>query len=134
MPATASGASGADQILQKVDLAFERNQGQVDPQVQFLARGQGYGLFLTKNEAVMRFTTPKSAVVRMRFPGQQQNVKVEGLHVLDRTTNYLLGDRSSQRPGILSYKKVRYSEVYAGIDLEYHGNGKLLEYDFIVKP
>lgn len=134
MPATASGASGVDQILQKVDLAFERNQGQVDPQVQFLARGQGYGLFLTKNEAVMRFTTPKPAVVRMRFPGQQQNVKVEGLHVLDRTTNYLLGDRSSQRPGILSYKKVRYSEVYSGIDLEYHGTGKLLEYDFIVKP
>ena len=34
-------------------LAFERNVGQADPAVRFLARGQGYQLFLTESEAVM---------------------------------------------------------------------------------
>lgn len=34
-------------------LYFEPNQGQTDPQVKFLARGAGYGLFLTANEAVL---------------------------------------------------------------------------------
>ncbi len=35
-------------------LAFETNQGQADGQVKFLSRGQGYTLFLTSNEAVLR--------------------------------------------------------------------------------
>src|SRR5262249_7236166 len=33
-----------------------------------------------------------------------------------------------------SYKKVRYSDIYPGIDVEYHGNGRMLEYDFVLKP
>ena len=32
---------------------FEPNQGQTAPQVKFLARGSGYGLFLTADEAVL---------------------------------------------------------------------------------
>lgn len=34
-------------------LPFERNDGQVDSEVKFLARGPGYHLFLTRTEAVM---------------------------------------------------------------------------------
>src|SRR5207247_5472713 len=34
-------------------LSFEANQGQSDAQVQFLARGRGYSLFLTPTEAVL---------------------------------------------------------------------------------
>jgi len=34
-------------------LSFEANQGQSDTQVQFLARGRGYSLFLTSTEAVL---------------------------------------------------------------------------------
>ena len=37
----------------KIPLHFESNQGQTDPQVKFLSRGPGYGLFLTPTEAVM---------------------------------------------------------------------------------
>jgi hypothetical protein len=38
----------------QLPLSFEVNQGQTDSQVQFLARGSSYTLFLTKNEAVMQ--------------------------------------------------------------------------------
>src|SRR5437867_12939795 len=34
-------------------LSFEANEGQSDAQVQFLARGHGYSLFLTSTEAVL---------------------------------------------------------------------------------
>ena len=34
-------------------LSFEANQGQVDEQVKYLARGQGYTLFLTPGAAVL---------------------------------------------------------------------------------
>ena len=34
-------------------MRFEANQGQTDPQVNFISRGSGYTLFLTPTEAVM---------------------------------------------------------------------------------
>ena len=37
----------------KIPLHFEENAGQVNEQVKFLARGNGYSLFLTSDEAVM---------------------------------------------------------------------------------
>ncbi len=45
----------------KLPLSFEANQGQTDPRVRFLARGSGYTLFLTDDEAVL--TLKKSSVV-----------------------------------------------------------------------
>jgi hypothetical protein len=37
----------------KLPLGFEANAGQTDERVKFLARGKGYGLFLTAQEAVL---------------------------------------------------------------------------------
>jgi hypothetical protein len=37
----------------RLPLSFEANEGQTDQRVKFLARGRGYGLFLTGNEAVL---------------------------------------------------------------------------------
>jgi hypothetical protein len=37
----------------KLPLSFEANRGQTDAQVRFLARGSGYSLFLTSEEAVL---------------------------------------------------------------------------------
>jgi hypothetical protein len=39
-------------------LAFEANQGQVDAQVKYMARGTAYTLFLTANEAVISLYSP----------------------------------------------------------------------------
>src|SRR4051812_29801317 len=57
----------------RLPLAFEANSGQSDPRVKFLSRGPGYGLFLTKNEAVLSLATDKngknSDVVRLKIAG-----------------------------------------------------------------
>jgi len=68
----------------KLPLSFEANHGQTAPQVQFLARGRGYSLFLTSQEAVLAFSqsadqhtpaaearamTSAQAVVRMQLIG-----------------------------------------------------------------
>src|SRR5258708_1538760 len=37
----------------KLPLSFEANEGQTDQQVNYLARGKGYTLFLSPNEAVL---------------------------------------------------------------------------------
>src|SRR5690242_5946025 len=55
MPAHAA-AAGVDEVFGKLSLTFERNEGQADPKVKFLARARGYSIFLTGNETVMKFT------------------------------------------------------------------------------
>jgi hypothetical protein len=43
-------------------LSFEANEGQTDPQVKYLARGNGYTLFLTSGDAVLSFASSSSSV------------------------------------------------------------------------
>ncbi|HMF01989.1 MAG TPA: hypothetical protein VKK06_19015, partial [Terriglobia bacterium] len=69
VPAHAA-AAGVDEVFGKLSLGFERNEGQADPKVKFLARARGYSIFLTGSETVMKFTAPKTAAVRMKFLGQ----------------------------------------------------------------
>src|SRR6185369_15313725 len=50
-------------------------------------------------------------------------------------TNYLIGnDPRKWKTNIPNYAKVKYSDVYPGIDLVFYGNQNLLEYDFVVSP
>jgi hypothetical protein len=132
MPAQA--AAGSNPFYGKLELAFERNAGQADKTVEFLSRGSRYTLFLARNEAVIGFTAPNASVVRMKLLGQNRHPSVDGLDRLPGSANYLTGSGSAQQTDIPRYRKVRYSEVYPGIDVVYHGNGQLLEYDFIVSP
>jgi hypothetical protein len=54
---------------------------------------------------------------------------------LPGTVNYFTGsDRAKWRTGIPTYGKVKYENVYAGVDLMYYGNQGTLEYDFVVAP
>src|SRR5437763_13182520 len=62
----------------KLPLTFEVNQGQTDPRVKFLAHGDGCGLFLTPDEAVLTFAA-KDDVLRMRFAGAKREPRMEGI-------------------------------------------------------
>jgi len=58
-----------------------------------------------------------------------------GAEQLPGKVNYLLGNCPAQwHRGILTYAKVRYENLYPGVDLVCYGNQEQLEYDFIVAP
>jgi len=48
-----AAAAGVAERYGKLPLSFEANQGQTDARVKFLARGPGYAVFLTADEAVL---------------------------------------------------------------------------------
>src|SRR5215471_5398731 len=49
--------------------------------------------------------------------------------------NLLIGrDPAQWRRGVPLYGRVRATDLYPGIDVEYYGTGSRLEYDFIVEP
>jgi len=74
------------------------------------------------------------SVVRMKLAGAQA-AKAVGLDPLPTKTDYFLGsDPAKWRRNVPNYGKVKYSNVYPGIDLVYYGNQRQLEYDFVVAP
>ena len=125
----AEASATAGQVVAQhaaLPIRFEPNVGQSDPRVEFLARGAGYTLFLTASESVIALapaaTGARTEVVRMRFAGANAAPQVEGLEPLEGITNYFIGNDPAQwRTDIGSFAKVRYSEIYAGIDLVYYG-------------
>jgi hypothetical protein len=58
-----------------------------------------------------------------------------GVDVQKSQTNYLLGtDPAGWRTHVVNFARVRYAELYPGIDAVFYGNGKRLEHDFVVHP
>jgi hypothetical protein len=121
----------------KLPLGFEANAGQTDGQVKFLARGRGYTLFLTGNEAVLDLPSVGAAnVLRMKLDGANLNAVAIGADQLAGKSNYFIGnDPNKWQTNVPNYAKVKYADVYPGVDLVYYGNLKgQLEYDFVVAP
>jgi Big-like domain-containing protein/beta-propeller repeat-containing protein len=137
----------------RVPLAFEANQGQADPQVKFVSRGAGYNLFLTDTEAVLTLqrasrrepNSPrtraqpqkeKPAVLHMKLVGANTTTtEVSGKDELSGKSNYFIGnDPKKWRTNVRQYARVRYANLYPGVDLVYYGNQRELEYDFVLQP
>lgn len=132
----------AHEVLRGLPLVFEANRGQTDPQVRYLARGAGYGLFLTANEAVLALHSRKrtqaghgTSVIRMKLVQATPTPEVTGADLLPGKSNYFIGnDESKWRNNVPLFARVRYGQVYSGIDLVYYGRQGQLEYDFEVAP
>jgi hypothetical protein len=135
------------EIVRALPLRFEANRGQTDPQVDFIARGSGSTVFLTPHGAVLMLRgsvtsmdehgpgqSPK-VVVRLQLVGANPQPQAAGFEELPTKVNYLLGsDPARWRSNVPTYARVRYHDMYPGVDLVYHGNQGQLEYDFIVRP
>src|SRR5438477_473114 len=123
--------------LVRLPLIFEPNQGQTAPQVQFLAHGAGHGLFLTGDGAVlsMRRSGRRPEIIRMVLDGANKNPAASGDELLPGKSNYFIGnDPAKWHRDIPQFARVRYENVYPGVDLVYYGNQGRLEYDFKVAP
>lgn len=160
-PDTSPGASEATEqrvlaTYGKLPLHFEANQGQSDTQVKFLSRGPGHTLFLTSTEAVLVLTKREQpakgtlpgarlrsdeggevsrTLLRMTFAGANPTPRVTGREELPGTANYFIGnDPTKWRTNVPTYARVRYGDVYPGIDLVWYGTQGQLEYDLVVRP
>ncbi len=141
----------------RLPLSFEANQGQTDSSVKFLSRGGGYNLFLTPTEAVLRVGIAehrsrdernegivarsakprnlKSTVLRVKFVGANSAAQVAGVDQLPGKSNYFIGNNPAKwRTNVPNYAKVKYENIYRGVDLVMYGNQRQLEYDFVVAP
>jgi len=73
--------------------------------------------------------------MRVKLVGANPKARASALEELPGKSNYFVGNDPSQwRTGLPTYAKVRYENIYPGIDLVYYGNQRQLEYDLVVAP
>jgi hypothetical protein len=145
-PPHALSVQTAGRAYGSLPLSFEANQGQAVASVKFLSRGKGYTAFLTGNGMILSLRpsegiatlSPASqlpAVLQFTLVGAAANVTVTGEEPQPGKINYFFGSDPSQwHTNVATYGRIRYHDVYPGIDLIYYGNHRQLEYDFEISP
>lgn len=118
-------------------LRFERNQGQLAPDVRFALRGNGYGVYLTPRGATLalRRNGETQQSVSLRLVGARE-VEPLGDQSLPGVSNYFVGsDRARWQEGVESFARVRYRGALPGVDVVYYGSqARELEYDLELAP
>ena len=120
------------QAYGKLPLHFEPNQGQIAEEAKFMARGDGYTLFLTANEMVLSLIKPADeakivephsdvteaegsnelSVVKMKLLGANESPEVVGVNKLAGKSNYFIGnDPDKWRRDVPHYGKVEYLDA-----------------------
>ena len=112
-------------------LSFERRTANDQ---EFLARGKGLTLVLTKKEAVLALEGSQQAAVRMSFAGADQKATVRGEDELPGKVYHVNGAVTGPLRGNPTFGRVKYSGIYPGIDAVYYGNERQLEFDLVVAP
>jgi len=154
---TALGQARANESFARLPLMFESANKST-----FLCRGSGYCLSLSPTDALLTLNpapalehglrTPATlrpqlpaasavnsrhapAWLRIQLAGANSDLRAFGEEPLPTRVNYLLGNDPAQwRREVPTFAKVRYPDVYPGVDLIYYGNQRQLEYDFVVAP
>jgi len=126
--------------ISQLPMRFEANVGQSDPSVKFFAHGNGYSLFLTSDGATMSLRSQslnsrRAEFLRMKLAGANGNASIVGTDMLPGKSNYFIGnDASRWHRNVPQFARVKYENVYRGINLVFYGNQGRLEYDFQVAP
>ena len=127
----ATGAASAPSGKFTHGLYFEPNRGQAHAAVQFIARGSSSAAYLSDREAILRVGRNP---VRMQLVGAARAAG-EPLDRLPGVASYFNdNDPGKWQAGVPMFGRVRYANVYPGIDIVYYGAGDSMEYDFVVAP
>jgi uncharacterized protein (TIGR03437 family) len=109
---------------------FEPNRGQVAGRTEWIGRSKGAYLYITGDEVV--YANQKN--VHMRLVGASKRAIVEGAEPTGGYSSYFTGrDEKTWFTGIPHYARLRYQDVYPGVDMVYYGSGRNVEYDFVVQ-
>jgi hypothetical protein len=142
---TGSGAAKTrpEEIWLKQPLSFEPCQRQLGSSADFVSRGSGYTVSLTSGGVGLvlcrnpNSNNPRSspAALRMELVGNAPLAKATPMELLTGKANYFIGNEPAKwRTSVPTYAKVKYENIYHGIDLVYYGNRRQLEFDFLVAP
>ena len=117
--------------------AFERNDGQAPAEYQFIGRGRGIDFLFGPRGIDMAFASIAGNAARrvtVRFGGARVRPPV-GDNLLSGRADDLRGnDPSKWHRDIPTYERLRYSQLYDGVDAVFYRGESDIEYDLLLKP
>jgi uncharacterized protein (TIGR03437 family) len=126
----AGAQRGAREAYANLPLSFERDS--TPPMGHFLARTGGHAVWLSPEAITLQ---SERSSLQLRFANANAATRLEALDPLPGTSNYLFGrDPKRWITGVPTYARVRYRQLYPGIDLICHGSARRFEYDFEISP
>jgi hypothetical protein len=150
--------------LSSMPIAFTENRGQWGEKTLFKAEARGATFYFCRDEVAYLFVRDTNELLEEEFfPGNaprglddrysRSHFKKEAMLIkaqfvdanpyseiigedrLSHNCNYFYGnDPSKWRTDVPNYSAMVYRDLWPGIDLRYHGDGRGMKYDFIVNP
>jgi photosystem II stability/assembly factor-like uncharacterized protein len=149
----------ATKDLSGLQLSFVPNRGQHPAEISFVSQAVGQDIFFSRDEVIFslkksdpqksdtdaRETGPrrrgkrvenyKEHLVRLKLQGSSNRSTVEPEGEAVGKFNLLKGnDPDRWIRNLPTFERLRYGNVYDGVDLIFYGNQGKLQYDFVVAP
>lgn len=134
------------EAFSRLALSFEPNWGQIEnpvtrqaaAEVRFISRGSAATLLLAPTAIDLVLEARKGrghAVLRIEFAAVNASATIEALDLVSGVSHYFFGDDPGKwLTGVPRYARIRYREIYPGIDLIFYGKQQQLEFDLVVHP
>ncbi|MBI1195770.1 MAG: hypothetical protein GC138_07985 [Gammaproteobacteria bacterium] len=126
---------------------FIPNGGQLDPKIRYYELGPNHATYFSSDSVYQIVRLPdanadaqahQQARVRLSFPGMNPGARLETETRLGARVNYYSGRETSRNKtrvtGLPTYGSVWYRSVYPGVDIRFHGDQRVLEYDVHIAP
>ena len=114
------------------------------PEVKFLSRGREYTTYFTPNGMILAGFTgyahpsakepPQYFELKILLQNALPNVEITTLNPRIARSDFFGSKSPNWLPDIPNYARVKYSNLYPDVDMVFHGNQRLLDFDFVVAP
>lgn len=123
--------------LKQASSNFVENKGQWNKQAKFLSRTSGLDFWVTSSGFLLNYYSRSDNgrnghVLKLNFAGANPRAKVNGLNQTNHISQYVQPNRPVRNAH--GFKDLRYSDLYAGIDLHVYRDGNRPRYDFELDP
>ncbi len=119
----------------KIPLYFVKNDGQLKDDVKFYVTGNKNGILFKEDGVYLLLRNESSEVVRIAPLNSNKEFEIIGEEKNEGKVSYFIGNSPEKwKRDIPTFRKIRYKEVWKGVDITFYGSGSNLEYDILVKP
>jgi hypothetical protein len=116
--------------------SFIQNHGQAPSEVRFLSATGGAPIFFTDRDVRLVLARDgRRAALFLEFVGARDAHLIRPEERSGSFVNHLIGaDVGRWKSGLPTYRAIRYSNVWPGIDAVFRGGDEALKYELVVRP
>jgi uncharacterized protein (TIGR03437 family) len=126
----------------RAPMTFEPNVGQFSAPVKFSAHASNYDVWLSGTSVLLDFCSSAgtawscrdSKEVAFDFLGGNKSAEIVPIDELATRTSYFVGSRNRWLRGVPHYRRLVFKNLYRGVDVEYHTDGRELQFDLLIQP